>query len=93
MPHESDTLARRGQSHTRLRELLDARRTILHDNEHETLVDAADALLFNEPDAAAKLAGARTLLGDLVASGRWLAEPADDVLLTLEACGDLAPSA
>ena len=95
MPHATDSLVQRGQSHTRLRELLEARRPILHDPEHELLVDAADALLFNEPDADAKLGSAHSLLTELVESGRWMQAPADEVVAALEGCADsdLAPSA
>jgi hypothetical protein len=81
-----DSLAERGRSHTRLRELLDARDPLLHAPERELLLDAADALLFDEPDAEQKLADARMLLTELVESGRWVQGPADEVLQALEGC-------
>jgi hypothetical protein len=81
-----DSLSARGQSHTRLRELLDARAPLVHPHEREQLLDAADALLFGEPDADGKLAGARLLLADLVESGRWVSGPADEVAAALEGC-------
>ena len=85
-----DSLAARGRSHTHLRELLDARDPILHANERELLLDAADALLFDEPEAESKLGDARALLADLVESGRWMQGPADEVAVALEGCRPLA---
>jgi hypothetical protein len=85
----SDSLADRGRSHTRVRELLEARETILHAQEREQLLDAADALLFDEPEADEKLAGARELLTEMVISGRWLEGPAGDVVAALEGCRPL----
>ena len=90
MTSELDTLAARGASHTRLRELLDARATILHSHEREALLDAADALLFDEPEAADKREGAHELLDGLIESGRWLPEPAVAVGDALDGCGPLA---
>ena len=87
MQHATDDLADRGRSHTRLRELLGARATILHDRERDAILDAADALLFDEPDAPEKQRAAHDLVGDLVEHGRWLPEPADDVLVALDGCG------
>ena len=88
MSSATDRLAARGRSHTQLRELLDARASILHAGEREVLLDAADALLFDEPDAPAKRAAARELLGMLVESGRWMAGPADEAAAALDGCGD-----
>ena len=88
MDRSSEDLARRGRAHTRLRELLDARGpTSLHSNERELLVDAADALLFDEPDALERRDGALDLLDDLVESGRWEPSPANAVAQALRACG------
>jgi hypothetical protein len=83
---QTDTLAKRGRSHTRLREMLDRRSAILHAHERDTILDAADALLFDEPDAWQKRDRARDLLAELVARGRWLPEPADDTLDALDDC-------
>jgi hypothetical protein len=88
-----DSLAARGRSHTHLRELLDARDPILHAPERELLLDAADALLFDEPDGDVKVSEARNLLGELVESGRWVQGPADEVLGALEGCRALAEQA
>jgi len=91
-PFDTSSLAARGRSHTQLRELLDARAPILHLNERELLLDAADALLFDEPDGQAKRLAARELLGALVESDRWLPEPAAEVALALDGCGSAEPA-
>ena len=83
----SEDLARRGRAHTRLRELLDERGpAALHAHEREQLVDAADALLFNEPDALERRDGALDLLDDLVEFGRWEPSAANAVAQALRAC-------
>ena len=86
MSSTSDSLADRGRSHTHLREMLDARAALLHDHERVQLLDVADALLFDEPDAEDKLIRARALLSGMVESGRWLDGPAADVLAAIEGC-------
>jgi hypothetical protein len=93
MTSATDRLAARGRSHTHLRELLDARESILHAPEREVLLDAADALLFDEPDAPDKRAEARDVLTMLVESGRWLAGPADEAAAALDGCGAAEPAA
>ena len=86
----SEDLARRGRAHTRLRELLDARGpALLHRHEREQLVDAADALLFNEPDALERRDAALDLLDDLVDAERWETAAANAVAQALRACGTL----
>jgi len=80
------SLAERGRCHTRLRELLADRAAILHAPERESLLDAADALLFDEPDGAQKRAAAREGLAALVDSDRWLPEPAAEVAAALDGC-------
>jgi len=85
----SEDLARRGRAHTRLRELLAARgETSLHQHEREQLVDAADALLFGEPDALERRDSALDLLDDLVEFGRWEPSAANAVAQALRACGE-----
>ena len=87
----SEDLARRGRAHTRLRELLDARGpAVLHRYERDQLVDAADALLFNEEDALERRDAGLDLLDDLVESGRWEPSAANAVAQTLRACGQTA---
>jgi hypothetical protein len=89
----SEDLARRGRAHTRLRELLSARGPArLHTDEHEQLVDAADALLFDETDASDRRDAALDLLDVLVESGRWEPAAANAVAQALRACGPVAGS-
>ncbi len=84
----AEDLARRGRAHTRLRELLDARGpALVHAGERETLVDAADALLFGEPDALERRDQALDLLDTLVESGRWEPSAANAIAQALRACG------
>ena len=84
----AEDLARRGRAHTRLRELLDERGpATLHEREREQLVDAADALLFNETDALERRDHALDLLDGLVDSGRGDAQAANAVAQVLRACG------
>ena len=92
-PLSTGSLAERGRCHTRLRELLADRAAILHAPERAVLLEAADALLFDEPDAAAKRAAGHALLATLVQRDRWLPEPAAEVATTLDGCGagELAP--
>jgi hypothetical protein len=92
MSFATDRLAARGRSHTQLREMLDARESILHAGEREVLLDAADALLFDEPEAPVKRAAARELLTTLVGSGRWMSAPADEAAAALDGCGDAEPA-
>ena len=87
----SEDLARRGRAHTRLRELLAARGpSSLHQHEREQIIDAADALLFGEPDGLDRRDAALDLLDDLVEFGRWEATPANAVAHALRACGPVA---
>jgi hypothetical protein len=81
------SLAERGRCHTRLRELLDVRAAILHVGERQLLLDAADALLFDEPDAADKRVAGQALLAALVEKDRWLPDPAAAVGAALDGCG------
>ena len=84
----AEDLARRGRAHTRLRELIDARGpALVHAGERETLVDAADALLFGEPDALDRRDQALDLLDSLVESGRWEPAAANAIAQALRACG------
>ena len=84
----SDDLTRRGRAHTRLRELLDSRGpATLHPHEREQLVDAADALLFNEADAPERRDAALDMLDQLVEAGRWEPGSANAVAQALRACG------
>lgn len=86
-------LARRGRAHTRLRELLDSRGpTKLHAGERERIVDAADALLFDEPEAADRRDAAIELVEELSESERWEPQAAAAVVSALRACGRTEPA-
>lgn len=86
----SEDLARRGRAHTRLRELLAARGPSLHEHEREQIVDAADALLFNEPRSLERRDAVLDLLDDLVEFGRWEPSAANAVGQAVRACGPVA---
>jgi hypothetical protein len=74
--------------HTRLRELLDAGAPAgLAPQEREQLVDAADALLFNETDALERRDAALDLLDSLVEAGRLEPASANAAAQALRACG------
>jgi hypothetical protein len=88
--YSTGSLAERGLCHSRLRELLAARESILHTHERDLLLDAADALLFDEPEGPAKRQAGLELLDALVEKDRWLAEPAAEVGAALDGCGDAA---
>jgi hypothetical protein len=87
----ADPRSARAQSHTRLRRLLADRAAILHRNERHVLLDAADALLFDEPDRLAKRASGHQVLAALVDNDRWQAEPAAEVGAALDGCGAPEP--
>ena len=68
--------------------MLDARGpALLHADEREQIVDAADALLFNEPDALERRDRSLELLDGLVETARWEATAANAVAQALRACG------
>ena len=87
----ADPRSARAQSHTRLRRLLADRAAILHSNEHHVLLDAADALLFDEPDGLAKRASGHQVLAALVDNDRWQPDPAAEVRAALDGCGAPEP--
>src|SRR4051794_39803186 len=86
-PIDADRRSERAGSHTRLRRLLDDRAPILHHAERLVLLDAADALLFDEPDALAKQASSHQVLAALVDKDRWQLDPAAEVRAALDGCG------
>jgi len=65
-------------------------------SEQEVLREAADALLFCEDlswddEARDGVTRVGELAGDLVGSGRWAPDRAEQLLRDIEACGPLAP--
>lgn len=64
-------------------------------HERELVRQAADALLFCarehwDEDARAALTGVGELAGDLVATGRWGPDRAEQLLRDIECCGPMA---
>jgi len=57
----------------------------LQTKEREQLMDAADAILFDEDDAQAKQQAAHDLLDHLVAGDRWIEETGQDAKDHLDA--------
>src|SRR3954467_7542719 len=88
---EADRWSARARSHTLLRRLLADRAAILHRDEQRLLLDAADALLFDELDALAKQGSGQRLLGTLVDNDRWLPHPAAEVRAALDGCAAAEP--
>jgi hypothetical protein len=82
-------MAARGRRHTELRAQLQ-RQGPLYADERELLLDAADALLFDEPDASVRQTQALELLEALEAGGRRSTEETARLRDALEGCG--APS-
>jgi hypothetical protein len=83
----------RGNAHTRFRRELE-RQGPLHKRERELLLDAADALLFDEPEAADRRADALVLLASLEGAGRRTAAERLRLRNALQGCGAvLAPLA
>lgn len=59
----------------------------LHPQEKTTLTEAANARLFEEPEATDALEAANQLLDSLVESGRWLDDTAAKVRELILGCG------
>ena len=57
------------------------------DLDREQLLEAADALLFGEPDSERTVRWAEVLIGDLEASGRWSVETCAQLRKHLYGCG------
>src|SRR3954454_13919888 len=75
---EADRRSARARSHTLLRRVLGDCAAILHRDEHRLLLDAADALLFDELDALAKEGSGQRLLAALVDNDLSLPDPAGE---------------
>jgi hypothetical protein len=65
-------------------------------DERALVREAADAMLFcgdlaSDDEARDGLAGVGDLAGDLVGSGRWSPDRAEQLLRDIESCGPLAP--
>jgi hypothetical protein len=79
----------RGRRHTDLRAEL-SRQGMLHLQERDLLLDAADALLFDEPEAEQRKAEAIALLDALEANERRTSDETRRLREALEGCGECA---
>jgi hypothetical protein len=78
--------ARAAHYTTLLEKIDDQGATKLHAREREQLLEAADALLFGEPESRRLLRSAEELIESLEASGRWSAESCDQLREHLYGC-------
>lgn len=77
----------RGAHYTALIEIMDHQDSAkLHDREREQLLEAADALLFGEPESEGRVRAAEALIESLEASARWSAESCDQLREHLYGC-------
>jgi hypothetical protein len=83
----AEPMTTRGAHYTALLEIMDRQGAAkLHANERETLLEAADALLFGESDSERLVRAAETLIESLEASDRWSAEICDQLREHLYGC-------
>lgn len=82
-----EPMSTRGAHYTALVETIDHQgATKLHAREREQLLEAADALLFGEPDIRRLLRSAEDLIESLETSERWSAERCDQLREHLYGC-------
>jgi hypothetical protein len=87
MMSAADSMVERGAHYTALIDAIDQRgATKLHDRERSLLLEAADALLFAEPDRERLLRSAEELIEALETSERWPAEGCDVLREHLYGC-------
>jgi hypothetical protein len=78
----------RGAHYTALLDMIDQREaTRLHAGEREQLLEAADVLLFSEPDSELAVRSAEALIEALESSQRWSARSCDQLREHLHGCG------
>ena len=83
----AEPMTARGAHYTTLLETIDNQgATKLHAREREQLLEAADALLFGEPENRRLLRSAEELIESLEASERWSAESCDQLREHLYGC-------
>jgi hypothetical protein len=93
MTNAAEPMTARGAHYTALVEALDRQGAAkLHRGEREQLLEAADALLFGEPENERLVRAAEELIEALEASERWSAERCDQLREHLYGC-DVAPTA
>lgn len=82
-----NTMTARGAHYTALLEAIDAQgATKLHSTERQQLLEAADGLLFGEPENQRTLRSAEDVIEALEASERWSAESCDQLREHLYGC-------
>jgi hypothetical protein len=87
MMSSAEPMTTRGAHYTALLETIDNQGAAkLHARERERLLEAADALLFGEPEARLLLRSAEELIESLEASERWSAETCDQLREHLYGC-------
>jgi hypothetical protein len=83
----TEPMISRGAHYTALIEILDHQGAAkLHAGEREQLLEAADALLFGEPESEGRVRSAEVLIESLETSGRWSAESCDQLREHLYGC-------
>ncbi|HEV7161860.1 MAG TPA: hypothetical protein VGN25_01260 [Solirubrobacteraceae bacterium] len=83
----AEPMTTRGAHYTALLETMDHQgATKLHAKEREQLLEAADALLFGEPESEELLRSAESLIESLETSERWSAESCDQLREHLYGC-------
>jgi hypothetical protein len=83
----TEPMISRGAHYTALIEILDHQGVAkLHAGEREQLLEAADALLFGEPESEGRVRSAEALIESLETSGRWSAESCDQLREHLYGC-------
>jgi hypothetical protein len=88
----AEPMTARGAEYTALLNTIDHQGpTKLHPKEREQLIEAADALLFGEPDSEQLLKAAEAVIENLETSERWSSESCDQLREHLYGCD--APSA
>ena len=86
----AEPMIARGAHYTALLDAIDHQgASKLHARERERLLEAADALLFGEPDSERALRSAHVLIEALELSGRWSAESCDQLREHLHGCDAL----
>jgi hypothetical protein len=84
----AEPMIARGAHYTALLDTIDHQGAIkLHAREREQLLEAADALLFGEPDSELTVRSAEILIEALQTSARWSVESCDQLREHLHGCG------
>jgi hypothetical protein len=83
----TEPMTTRGAHYTALLDTIDHHgATKLHSKEREQLLEAADSLLFGEPESERLLRSAESLIESLETSERWSAESCDQLREHLYGC-------